>query len=104
MAALIGLLTGSILHLSSSVLVSLLDLQPVAEEKGRTAASVRAAREQKKLEEAWQSSASRGDQTRWKADTSMQKWLEKDVGRRREERGVLGQTILEEDDDSEDIF
>lgn len=30
-------------------------------------------------------------------------WLEKDVGKHRED-GLLGQTILEEDDDSEDGF
>lgn len=36
-------------------------------------------------------------------DQKYVEWLEKDVGKRREE-GLLGQTILEEDDDSEDVF
>ncbi|RDW89384.1 hypothetical protein BP6252_01416 [Coleophoma cylindrospora] len=104
-AAVIGLITGSILYFSSTVLISLFNLESVPEDKGRTAASVRAAREQRKLEEAWQSSSLNSEQTtRWKADTSMQKWLEKDAERRRDERGILGQTILEEDDDSEDVF
>jgi hypothetical protein len=31
-------------------------------------------------------------------------WLEKDVGKRREGDGLLAQTILEEEDDSEDGF
>lgn len=64
----------------------------------RSAASVRAAREEKKLEDAWRSSSSRG------GDSSLEKryaeWLEKDAGKRREE-GLAGQTILEEEDDSE---
>lgn len=59
-----------------------------------------------KLEDAWQSSPSTGD-TSLRGDARRQKkyaeWLEKDIGKRREE-GLLGQTILEEDDDSEDGF
>jgi hypothetical protein len=105
-AAVIGLVTGSILHLSSTVLISLFDLTPAPEEEGRSAASVRAEREKRKLEDAWQSSSSRGE-ARLRADPAMEKryaeWLEKDVGRRMED-GVLRQTILEEDDDSEDGF
>lgn len=31
-------------------------------------------------------------------------WLEKDVGKRKEDQGLLGQTIIEEDDDSEAGF
>lgn len=104
-AAVIGLISGSILHLSSTVLISLFNLAPGPEETGRTAASVRAAREQKKLEDAWRSSSSKGD--RKVADSSLEKryteWLEKDTGKRRDD-GLLGQTILEEDDDSEDEF
>lgn len=103
-AAVIGLITGSLLHLSSVVLVSVLNLTPIPEEIGRSAASVRSAREQKKLEEVWQSSKAQADQARWRSDTSTERkyaeWLEKDIGKRREEQGVLGQTILEEDDDS----
>ena len=104
-AAVIGLITGSILYLSSTVLISTFNLTPVPEETGRSAASVRTAREKRKLEDAWQSSSSRGE-SRLKADPAMEKryveWLEKDVGKRRED-GLLGSTILEEDD-SENSF
>ncbi|KAG0648191.1 hypothetical protein D0Z07_5423 [Hyphodiscus hymeniophilus] len=76
------------------------------EDTGRSAASVRAARENKKLEDAWQSSSSRGEAS-LRVDPTMEKkyaeWLEKDIGKRRED-SILGQTILEEDDDSEDVF
>ena len=96
MAAVIGLLTGSILHISSSILVSVFNLSPTPEETGRSAASVRAAREKKQLEQAWQSSTIKNES--WKAAPSMEKkyseWLETD-------QGLLSQTILEEDDDSE---
>jgi len=107
-AAVIGLVTGSILHLSSTLLISMLNLSPLPEETQRSAASVRAAREQKKLEDAWQSSAVESDQPRWKVDISMEAkhgdWSEKDATKRREDHGLLGQTIIEEDDDSEGGF
>jgi hypothetical protein len=101
-AAVIGLLTGSILHISSSILVSVFNLTPAPEETGRSAASVRAAREKKKkLEQAWQSSTTRTERGKLKEDPSMEKkfseWLETD-------QGLLSQTILEEDDDSEEGF
>ena len=99
---MIGLLTGSILHISSSILVSVFNLTPAPEETGRSAASVRAAREKKKkLEQAWQSSTTRTERGKLKEDPSMEKkfseWLETD-------QGLLSQTILEEDDDSEEGF
>jgi hypothetical protein len=62
---------------------------------------VRAAREKKKLEQAWQSSTTRTERAKLKEDPSMEKkfseWLEAD-------QGLLSQTILEEDDDSEEGF
>lgn len=94
------MVAGSILYVSSTVLVSIFNLNPVPETQGRTAASVRAARERKKLEQAWQNSAIKGEDGAWKSDGSMEKkyveWLGKGgkVPRREE-------TILEEDDDSE---
>jgi hypothetical protein len=107
-AALIGLLTGSILHMSSSILVSIFNLTPTPEETGRSAASVRAAREKKKLEQAWQSSTIKSERGGWKVEPSTEKkyteWLETDHSQRREDQGLLGQTILEEDDDSEGPF
>lgn len=99
-AACVGLVAGSILYVSSSVLISVLNLNPVPEQQGRTAASVRAAREKKKLEQAWRDPAIKSKDGAWKSDGSMEKkyveWLGKgSKGPTREE------TILEEDDDSE---
>jgi len=103
-AAVIGLVAGSILHLASSLLVSLFKLTPVPEEKGRSAASVRATREQKKLEEAWQSSPFKGEQIRLGGATSLEKdytdWQDKDPGKRRED-DLFKQTILEDDSEEE---
>jgi hypothetical protein len=102
-AAVIGLVAGSILHISSTVLISLFDLTPEPDERGWSIASVRAGKEKRKLEDASQSSSSRGE-TRSRSDSATDKkyaeWLEKDRGRRKEE-GLFRQTILEEDDDSE---
>lgn len=106
-AAVIGLVTGSILYLSSTVLVSLFDLTPTPEEKGRTAASVRAAREKKKLEQVWQDSQVKDEDGNWRNDISTEKyaeWLEKNATQRGDHHGLLGLTILEEEDDSEDEF
>lgn len=92
--------------MSSAVLVSIFNLTPTTEETGRSAASVRADREQKRLENAWQDSFSKSPPTKSVADTSMEKyaeWLDKDSGKRRDDQGLFG-TILEEDDDSEDGF
>ncbi len=95
-----GFLTGSILHILSSILVSIFNLTPNPEGTGRSATSVRAAREKKKLEQAWQTSTVKNE--RRTAEPSMEKkyaeWLETDQGPVREDRGLLRQTILEEDD------
>jgi len=107
-AAVIGIITGSLLHISSTVLVSMFDLATVPEETGRAAASVRAAREQKKLEGAWESSVAKGESARLRNNPSSRKkqaeWLESELAKRRDDQGLLGQTIIEEDDDSEDMF
>lgn len=107
MAAIIGLVTGAILHLSSTVLVSLFDLAPALEKEGRTAASVRAARDRKKLEQVWHDSQIRDEDGNWRNDISTEKyaeWLEKNANQRGDDHGLLGLTILEEEDDSEDDF
>ncbi|KAE9374503.1 hypothetical protein N431DRAFT_334970 [Stipitochalara longipes BDJ] len=97
-AAVIGFLTGFILHMFSSILVSIFNLTPTPGETRRSTASVRAAREEKRLEQAWQSSTVKTERGNWKEDPSTEKkyseWLETD-------QGLLRQTILEEDDDSE---
>lgn len=101
---MIGLITGSILHFSSTVLISIFNLTSNPEE-GRSAASVRAAREQSKLEEAWQSSSFKGAQGTLGSDISLEKdyteWLEKDSDKRQEGQTLFKQTILEEEDDSD---
>jgi hypothetical protein len=99
---------GSILYISSSVLVFIFNLNPIPEETGRTAASVRAAREKKKrLEQAWQNSMVQNEDGAWRSDGPMEKeyaeWLGKGGKGLKREDSLLGQTILEEDDDS-DIF
>lgn len=93
------------------MLITLFNLRPTPEEigSGRTAASVRAERERRKLESAWESSGG----TAW--DTSGMELsaeelnmgyeiLEKDRGKKKGKQGLLAQTILEEDDDSEEGF
>ena len=107
MAAIIGLLTGSFLHFSSSMLTKALNLKASPEQSGRTAASVPATREKKRLEDAWQASTPiRSNQARTRVDTSKDysEYIEKDRGKRKEGQGLLSQIILEEDDDSEDGF
>lgn len=97
MAALVGLITGSILQVSSSVLVSLFNLDSVTLETGRSAASVRAAREQQKREKregAWHRATARSESLTARSPSLEQysEWLEKI------DQGLLSQTILEEDD------
>jgi len=105
-AVVIGLAFGVILHASSSVLVSSFDLSSDPEDRAQTAASVRSAREKRKLQQAWQSSILESDRSSSRTDAPIDRyveWLEKDMSQRREEQGLLGQTILEEDD-SDDEF
>lgn len=107
-AALIGLLAGSLLHFSSDMLMQALGLQASPEHSGRTAASVRVAREKRRLEDAWPASTPvRSNQTRAKVEENSKdssEYVEKDRNKRKEGQGLLSQTILEEDDDSEDGF
>ncbi|CAG8962252.1 hypothetical protein HYFRA_00005305 [Hymenoscyphus fraxineus] len=102
-AALVGLVTGSILHLSSSALISLLNLTPEPEGKGRSAASVRAAREKRMLEDAWDSSVLRESETGDSSSSARKQTIWLDRGRRGKKQDLLRQTILEEDDDSGDF-
>jgi len=105
-AAVIGLLAGFLLHITSSMFVSILNLKPSPEEKGPPVASVYAVKRQKALEDAWLNARKPGHQEVSENESpSAQKryadWLEKDTRRRREDQGLLNQIILEEDDDSE---
>jgi len=100
-AILVGLITGSILHISSSMLASLFKLTSSPEDTGRSLASVHATQEQKNRN-------SKQDSLKWKVDPSVEKryaeWLEKDGDRKGDQQGLLGRTIIEEDDDSNDGF
>jgi len=105
-AALIGLITGSILHLSSAVLVSLFNLSPTHEEREPKAPSH--SPEHENLEKSWQNSLSKGRQQTLLPDDSLERkyaeWLEKSRGKSNEDQSLLGQTILEEEDDFENGF
>lgn len=81
---------------------------PRKEHKGRTAASVRAAREQRVLEKAWQNSSTLQQGSGQPESESLEdryaQWLEKDPQNAKKNLGLFGQTILEEDDSSMDGF
>ena len=100
-AAILGLITGSILHISSSLLISLFNLTAIRDDSLRSAASIRATRQTTKLQDALQATAGS-----FGGDTLVEKkyaeWLGKDLGSRGGHHGLLRQTIIEEDDDSED--
>ncbi|RDL35115.1 Uncharacterized protein BP5553_07046 [Venustampulla echinocandica] len=99
-AAIIGLITGSILYLSSSILVMVFDLNSAPADRNQSAASIRATKEQKELEGAWKSSLSKSGPDRWRSKPT--EWQDLDRGKRRDDTGLLGQTIIEEDDDSDE--
>ncbi|KAI9721448.1 MAG: hypothetical protein M1812_002210 [Candelaria pacifica] len=100
-AAVVGILTGSVLHLSSSFLITTLNLQSGPEEDEPLPISIVAARRQKRSARLETPMVKLKQSPR--IDTSMNReyadWLEKDRGRRK--NGLLSTTILEEDDDSE---
>jgi hypothetical protein len=113
-ATLIGLLSGIILHYTSRIIISFFNPQSLLPEKkqqdekletGRTAASVRAARENQRLEEAWQGSTATNlreagieAQRVLEMKRDYAKYLESDRGRRKEGHSTISETILEEDD------
>lgn len=111
-AALVGIVAGLILHLSSNFIIQLLHLDKIQEEEqteGYTAATYRAARQKKKQEEKLQKAAQRRLLATHPAvvdGASLKReyadWLEQDHGRRKD--GLLSTTILEEEDDSETGF
>ncbi|TGO37337.1 hypothetical protein BHYA_0100g00370 [Botrytis hyacinthi] len=100
-AIVIGLITGSLLRVSSSILASLFNLTSGPEDTDLSVASIRAAREHKKRN-------SKPNPSKWKVDSTVEKrysgWLEKDGGRKKDEHGLSAQIIIEEDDDSDDGF
>jgi hypothetical protein len=103
-AAIVGLFTGLVLHFFSTTLVSLFNMTPVAQESPtRTAASVRAELEQRKLEASLPKEVPESWRDEISAKRKQTERLDMGRGRRRKEQGLLGQTILEEED-SEDEF
>ncbi|KAI9677556.1 MAG: hypothetical protein M1817_006510 [Caeruleum heppii] len=108
-AVLIGLLTGSVLHFSTSLLISISDLRstPLEELDRRNPVVFSRTKKTKEKKQAQANDVQRlvtgahptidGNLRREYAD-----WLDKDRGKRRE--GLLSQTILEEEDDSDDDF
>ncbi|TEY80556.1 hypothetical protein BOTCAL_0037g00110 [Botryotinia calthae] len=100
-AIIIGLISGSLLRVSSSTLASLFKLTASPEDTRRSVAPIRAAREHKKRN-------STPDVSKWKVDPSVDKrysgWLENDGGRKKDDHGLSAQIIIEEDDDSDGGF
>lgn len=86
------------------MLIKLLGLHPLPAYTSRTAASVRAAREKRKIEDAWHIPAPPGHLRgrNWLEDPLKEysEYLDKDRAKRIDGHGLLSQTILEEDDDS----
>jgi len=108
-AALIGILTGSILHFSSRFIGSVLNLQDVQEEESHPPVSLRTLQDRKTLEDAWDAATpvrSYAGRPRLKESLASEYagLLKSDLGKKREGHGLLSQTILEEDDDSGDGF
>lgn len=91
-------------------MVSMLSLASTSElvAHDRTAASVRATREQKKLESAWQNPSPKSSNGNFVECQSLEEkyaqWLEQDSSNARKNIGLFGQTILEEDDSSMDGY
>jgi len=110
-AAIIGLSTGAVLFVLSRLLSAIFTLDLPPEENGRTAASVRAARQKKKLQ-AIQEASNEQAMMRIKDTLLMRQeyndYLSQDRLRvsSREKGGLLApsQVILEEEDDSDDAF
>lgn len=84
--------------------MSVLNLTSEPRENGRSAASVRAAREKKRLEDAWETSNTKKEIDSGDSSPSRKQAVWLDRGRRGGKEGLLRQTILEEDDTSEDGF
>ena len=110
-ATVVGVVTGSILHFSSNIIISALDLRSKLEEKApKVGGSLHASRTTPASSlDAWSPAVSRSkaaSSSRASIDPSMKReyadWLDRDRARKRE--GLMAQTILEEDDDSEYDF
>lgn len=102
MAAVTGLVAGFILHFSSTIVVSVCNLESKPEDE----MPLRAPKEPKTLRgKERDEDYSSGAELKWKLDPSVEKkyseWLEK---KRADDRDLFKHAILEEDSDSLDGF
>ncbi|KAG9247873.1 hypothetical protein BJ878DRAFT_122024 [Calycina marina] len=98
-AAVIGLLTGAILYVSSSILMSIFNLASTTVKQ--TPDSAKAVRGYINMESAWQSLSSRGEGVRLGREFSLERQFTERQAKndgRLPEQGLSSQTILEEDD------
>ncbi|KAI9768434.1 MAG: hypothetical protein M1840_004843 [Geoglossum simile] len=110
-AAVIGIVTGSLLHLSSTTVISALNLQPSLGDEGeymRPSSPLKPHRKQLQLRAKPSGAARSKGKSRRNGGNSERVFLEMDWGMGRLRRGGTGglfsQVILEEDDNSEEGF
>jgi hypothetical protein len=107
-AAVIGVITGSLLHLSSTIVVSSLNLQSSPEDEYLKPASLLRLRRRLPQQRIKSPAMARsGEMPRGEGANLERAYagMDRAAGRARGgERGILSQTILEEDDDSEEGF
>ncbi|MCJ1388352.1 hypothetical protein MMC18_001198 [Xylographa bjoerkii] len=104
-AALVGILTGAILHYSINFIVRSLGIDRVAQERGRTLSSYRAEKTERQAKKMRQTLPKVGLKP-LRPDTVLKEeysdWLKQDKGFGT--KGLLSTTILEEEDSSEAGF
>ncbi len=98
------------MYFSSRIFASVLGLQAVQEDEHSPQVSRRALQNRTNLEEGWDAATPvwkpSGQPPRLEESlaTGYADLLKKDLGKRKENHGLLSQTIMEEEDDSEDGF
>jgi len=104
-AALVGILTGAILHYSTDFIVRILGIDKVTEQRGRTLSSYRAEKKERQIKNQRRTLPKIGLKP-MKLDTGLKEeysdWLKQDKGF--STKGLLSTTILEEEDSSEAGF
>jgi hypothetical protein len=99
-AAVIGVITGSVLHLSSTVMMAAMNLQSTnsIEAEGKISQSKADGKRSRRIRKS-QSLSENGLND---LNKDYREWLDKDRGVKG--KGLVSQTILEEDDSSDDGF
>ncbi|MCJ1403267.1 hypothetical protein MMC11_006490 [Xylographa trunciseda] len=104
-AALVGILTGAVLHYSINFIVRTLGIDRVTEERGRTLSSYRAEKSERQAQKTRQTLPKVGLKP-MRLDAGLKEdysdWLKQDKGF--STKGLLSTTILEEEDSSEAGF